>query len=276
MSSPRPAEAQARPRAQAPPSALDRWLLRRALDALGHPPFTLLLWNGERIEGRPGEPSRVRLHLRDRALVWQIAKAPSLAFGEAYVDGRLELDGDLVSAIELAFDASYQSAPWARALAKVFSWSPRYNTVQRARRNVHHHYDLGNDFYRLWLDEHLLYTCAYFAHPELSLEEAQVAKMEHVCRKLRLREGEEVVEAGCGWGALALHMAERHGVKVRAFNVSTEQIRHAREEARRRGLAGRVEFVEDDWRNIAAASTCSYRWACSSTWAARTTAPSAV
>jgi cyclopropane-fatty-acyl-phospholipid synthase len=102
MSSPRSAAPQPRQRDQAPPSPLDRWLLRRALDALGHPPFTLLLWNGERIEGRPGEPSRVRLHLLDRALVWQLARAPHLAFGEAYVDGRLELDGDLVSAIELS------------------------------------------------------------------------------------------------------------------------------------------------------------------------------
>jgi cyclopropane-fatty-acyl-phospholipid synthase len=115
---------------------------------------------------------------------------------------------------------------------------------------VHRHYDLGNDFYALWLDEQLLYTCAYFESPEQSLEEAQVAKMDHVCRKLGLRPGETVVEAGCGWGALALHMARQYGVRVRAYNVSREQIAWARDRSRREGLERLVEFVEDDYRAI--------------------------
>jgi len=96
----------------------------------------------------------------------------------------------------------------------------------------------------------MVYTCAYFEHPEQSLEDAQLAKLDLVCRKLRLRPGERVVEAGSGWGALALHMAERYGARVRAFNVSGEQVAHARLAARRRGLAGAVEFVDGDWREI--------------------------
>ena len=112
------------------------------------------------------------------------------------------------------------------------------------------HYDVGNEFFRLWLDEQMVYTCAYFPTPECGLEEAQVAKMDHVCRKLRLRAGEAVVEAGSGWGALALHMARRYGVTVTAYNVSAEQVRYARERALREGLAGRVVFVEDDYRRI--------------------------
>jgi cyclopropane-fatty-acyl-phospholipid synthase len=123
-------------------------------------------------------------------------------------------------------------------------------SVAGSRSNVYHHYDIGNDFYRLWLDEQLLYTCAYYARPELTLEQAQVAKMDHVCRKLGLRPGETVVEAGCGWGALALHMAREYGVSVRAYNVSREQIAYARERARVEGLDGRVEFLEEDWRRI--------------------------
>jgi cyclopropane-fatty-acyl-phospholipid synthase len=94
------------------------------------------------------------------------------------------------------------------------------------------------------------YTCAYFPTTEATLEQAQVAKMDHVCRKLRLRAGESVVEAGCGWGSLALHMASRYGAKVRAFNISGEQIRYARQRAKDLGLDGRVEYVEDDYRNI--------------------------
>src|SRR5688500_19069188 len=96
----------------------------------------------------------------------------------------------------------------------------------------------------------MLYTCAYFAHPGVSLEQAQVAKMDLVCRKLRLLPGETVVEAGCGWGALALHMARSHGVRVKAFNVSREQIAYARERAAREGLASLVEFIDDAYRNV--------------------------
>ena len=105
-------------------------------------------------------------------------------------------------------------------------------------------------FYQLWLDRELVYTCAYFEDPEMSLEDAQVAKLDLVCRKLRLRPGETVVEAGCGWGALAIHMARNYGVHVRAFNVSREQLAYARARAAREGLGDRVEFIDDDYRNV--------------------------
>ena len=96
----------------------------------------------------------------------------------------------------------------------------------------------------------MAYTCAYYPIAQATLEQAQAAKMEHVCRKLRLSAADTVVEAGCGWGSLALHMARRHGAKVRAFNISKEQLDFARRRARNEGLEGRVEFVEDDYRNI--------------------------
>ena len=120
------------------------------------------------------------------------------------------------------------------------------NTPHGSARNIHHHYDLNADFYKLWLDSKLVYTCAYFPEAESTLEEAQIAKMDHVCRKIRLQPGERVVEAGCGWGALALHMARHHGAKVTAFNISHEQIAVARDRAKREGLEKFVEFVEDD------------------------------
>ncbi len=124
----------------------------------------------------------------------------------------------------------------------------------------------------------MVYTCAYFPTPTATLEEAQIAKMEHVCRKLRLRPGERVIEAGCGWGALARYMASRYGVHVRAFNISREQIDYARERARQEGLSDRVEFIEDDYRNIdrdgsrraPRSATRSSPSACSNTSAATT------
>ena len=125
------------------------------------------------------------------------------------------------------------------------------NTRHGSLENIHSHYDLGNDFYKLWLDREMVYTCAYFPSPSVTLEEAQHAKLDYVCRKLRLQPGETVAEAGCGWGALALHMAQHYGVSVKAFNISHEQIAWARERAAERGLTSRVEFIEDDYRNIA-------------------------
>lgn len=96
----------------------------------------------------------------------------------------------------------------------------------------------------------MVYTCAYFATPDVSLEQAQTAKLDYVCRKLQLKPGERVVEAGCGWGALALYMARHYGVTVKAYNISKEQVAFAREQAQQEGLDDRVEFIEDDWRNI--------------------------
>jgi cyclopropane-fatty-acyl-phospholipid synthase len=115
---------------------------------------------------------------------------------------------------------------------------------------VHHHYDLGNDFYKLWLDDRMVYTCAYYDSPAATLDEAQVAKLDHVCRKLKLEPGQKVIEAGCGWGALALHMAAHYGVEVIAYNNSTEQVAYARERAAAMKLDDRVTFVEDDYRMI--------------------------
>jgi len=161
--------------------------------------------------------------------------------------GAVEVRGDLVAMLEAVYRAwpvTTHRESWLRKGA---------NTLRAARENVHSHYDLGNDFYRLWLDRQMLYTCAYFPTADAALEDAQIAKMDLVCRKLRLRPGDRVFEAGCGWGALALHMAKHYGVHVRAFNISPSQIAFARERAAREGLTGRAEFIEDDYRNISGA-----------------------
>ena len=235
-------------------SNLERWLLRRVLQRLGNPPLRITLWNGESIETGSGSSSAT-LRVRDRRMLWKLLGDPRFQFGEGYVDGRLEVEGDLVDLL-LTVDRALLKSGNVDFGVKGFSrWlhKPHRATLAQARENVYHHYDIGNDFYRLWLDKQLLYTCAYFAEPALTLEQAQVAKMDHVCRKLWLKPGEAVIEAGCGWGALALHMARHYGVMVRAFNASHEQILYARERARGEGLHDRVEFVEDDWRNTSGA-----------------------
>ena len=126
----------------------------------------------------------------------------------------------------------------------------RANTLAEARENIHRHYDIGDDFYRLWLDDEMVYSGAYFADAAMTLEEAQRAKLNYVCRKLWLRPGETVVEVGGGWGALALLLARDYGVTVKSFNISKSQIVYARRRAKAEGLDSRVEFIEDDYRNI--------------------------
>jgi cyclopropane-fatty-acyl-phospholipid synthase len=132
----------------APLTPTERWLLRRCLTALGHPAVTLVLWNGEEIRGSATEAPRMRIRLNERRCLREILTSPDLAFGEGYMDGRIGIDGDLLEFVLLAFEASARIAPWARTLSKALTWRPHWNTVPRARRNVKHHYDLGNDWVR--------------------------------------------------------------------------------------------------------------------------------
>ena len=227
-------------------TAFDRWLgahVQRTIQGAG---VRLELWDGSSTYGGDGTPVGDLVVADRRALIGLVLR-PDLYFGDGYMTGRIAVRGRFGEVIE-ALSRSAAAAPsWRERLASALTLP---NSPGSSRRNVHHHYDLGNDFYRLWLDRELIYTCAYFEHPDVPLDDAQTAKLDLVCRKLRLQPGEVVVEAGCGWGALAIHMARRYGVQVKAFNVSREQLEYARERARREGLSGQVEFIDDDYRNV--------------------------
>ncbi len=234
------------------PGFVDRWLLSRILQATGGPAVRLVVKGGADVSP-PGRSPVATMVIQDRNTLADLLRDPEVSFGDAYMDGRIDVEGDLIGFLEAVYRAM-ESSPtvgkwYSRAASKWLYWS-QDNSPGGSRRNIHQHYDLGNDFYKLWLDEQLLYTCAYFPTPSATLEHAQVAKMDHVCRKLRLQPGENVVEAGCGWGALALHMAREYGVSVKAYNVSREQVAYARARARAEGMSGRVEYVEDDYRAI--------------------------
>ncbi len=231
---------------------LERWLIRELLQRVGRPPVAVVLPNGEEVL-LSNEPPQLRLRFHDRQAIWLLALDPELYFGDCYMDGRLEVEGNLGRLLETVFRRlaveGKRPAGWATGLLSRLRRTAS-NTLDRSRRNVTHHYDIGDAFYELWLDKELLYTCAYFPNPDLTLEEAQQAKMEHVCRKVWLRPGERVVEAGCGWGGLALYMARHYGVNVHAYNISRNQIAYARRRAKAEGLDDRVQFIEDDYRNI--------------------------
>jgi len=231
-------------------SAVKQWLLRRLLRTAGNPAISVVLWDGQEITPAGVAPVG-RIVIRSRTAFLKLLSHPDLQFGELYSSGQLEVEGDLVALME----AIGRSLPPIAERGRLINGINRLyllkrNTMAKARDNIYHHYDIGNAFYQLWLDQQMVYTCAYFPSPALGLEQAQIAKLELVCRKLMLKPGETVVEAGCGWGALALYMARHYGVMVRAYNLSREQLAYARERARREGLAERVEFIEGDYRQI--------------------------
>ncbi len=244
-----PREIQSRPTLGNKVFSAEKLLLARMMESLGNPPLDLVLWDGQEIAG-PRSPPLARVLIRDRGALLKLIANPELGFGEMYTADRIDVQGNLVDCLEAIYRALPRTdhGQIAQKLLASFNGSLR-NTQPRARRNIHHHYDIGNDFYRLWLDREMVYTCAYFPSPAMGLEEAQTAKLDYVCRKLRLAPGDTVLETGCGWGALALHMAKHYGAMVKAYNISKEQIAYARERASAQGMDGRVQFIEDDYRN---------------------------
>jgi cyclopropane-fatty-acyl-phospholipid synthase len=231
---------------------IETWLINRLMALLGEPAVSVVLWDDQEHYRGPHSPPAARIRFNDRAAFRRIFISPSLHFGEGYGAGSIQIEGSLVTGLDEIYRARVgrgRRGLLDRYIKRGLT-RQRRNTLENARDNIHHHYDLGNDFYRLWLDTEMAYTCAYFPEPDVTLEQAQIAKMDHVARKLELRPGDEVVEAGCGWGGLARHFARHYGVKVRAYNISAAQIAYARKRAKAEGLDNRIEYIEDDYRNI--------------------------
>jgi cyclopropane-fatty-acyl-phospholipid synthase len=237
--------------AQNKSSRIDEWILQAIYRAAGQPAVQLRLRDGAEVSPKAAL-AVANIVIQDRKTLLRLLLDPEAEFGDAYSMGRITLEGDLVSALEILYRSISEVAHhswYVKLVSKCMEYVQR-NSLRGSRRNIQRHYDLNTDFYRLWLDPQLVYTCAYYPSPGATLEEAQAAKLDYVCRKVQLQPGERVVEAGCGWGALALHMARSYGVTVRAFNISREQILFARGRAKELGLSHQVEFIEDDYRNI--------------------------
>lgn len=229
----------------------DRTVANLIIAFVGHPRIAIRLWNGtEYYFGDRPRVGTMEFHTR-RALV-DLLISLRVGFGEGYSKGKIDIHGDMLEIFDEFAWSFARRGDRSYYLGKLHSLlgTLRGKSLIRSRDNVHSHYDLGNDFYKMWLDEHMVYTCAYYEQPDLTLADAQIAKLDHVCRKLQLKPGQDVIEAGCGWGALSMHMAEHYGVNVKAYNISREQVSYAREQAAARDLGDRVEFVEDDYRTI--------------------------
>jgi cyclopropane-fatty-acyl-phospholipid synthase len=207
--------------------------------------------------GQPdAEFAPVTVRLADSRVVRDILRDPGLGAAETYRDGRLVIEqGDILDLVNIirgshVWEDSAGPNTFLRKGGRLRHRLSQLNWRARARKNVAHHYDVGNDFYRLFLDSNLQYSCGYFTDLANGLEQAQLDKMTHVAAKLRLRPGMRVLDIGCGWGGLALHLHRLADVEVLGITLSREQIEVARQRAVDEGVADRVKFELIDYRDV--------------------------
>jgi cyclopropane-fatty-acyl-phospholipid synthase len=201
------------------------------------------------------EPVGLRFH--DGKVVRDILRHPTLGFAEAYMAGRIDFDrGDMVTLVRLLRgndrfeDKEVRGKRFADLLEGFTTWRQARNFEARSKRNVAHHYDIGNALYRLFLDEDLQYSCAYFTDPANGLEQAQADKKAHIAAKLWLKPRQRVLDIGCGWGGMALYLNRHFDVDVLGVTLSEEQLKLARERAAAAGVADRVKFELLDYRRV--------------------------
>jgi len=234
--------------------------------------FAVRLWDGTVREPDDGEEARFTLVLNHEGALRTILSSPSklqLSFAEAYLHGDLDIEGDLEAIFPLAdwllIDRRWgrgeqlQLLRQARALpssnASRTGRGParlrgRRDSAQRLAQAVHYHYDLDPEFYGVFLDRRLVYTCAYFRSPDDDIDTAQEQKLDHICRKLRLQPGDRLFDIGCGWGALVMHAAEHYGVDALGVTLSEPQAALANERIRAAGLADRCRVEVRDFREV--------------------------
>ena len=215
--------------------------------------FRVTTANGLTFTVGDGGPPRAAVRLTSKAAEWGLLLDPELKLGEAYMDGTFRVEeGTIADVLAIALGQPGEMPRWARP-----QWLLRYlgrrlaqfNPRKRARRNVAHHYDLDGRIYSLFLDADRQYSCAYFENPDISLDDAQLAKKRHLAAKLLLEPGKRVLDIGCGWGGLGLYLAEIAGAQVTGVTLSQEQFAVANERAAEKGLSQRARFLLQDYRD---------------------------
>lgn len=239
------------------PRALDRLAekaVRRQLQSIEHGRLSVI--DGERTEvyGN-GDGFEATITVLEPSFWSDIAFGGSIGAGEAYMGGAWSCD-DLVALVRLLLrnrdvleGMEGGVARLTSPIQKAFHWVNR-NTRTGARRNISAHYDLGNDFFGLWLDETMMYSSAIFERPDQSLYDAQVHRLDTICQRLDLQPGEHLVEIGTGWGGLAIHAAQHYGCRVTTTTISREQHRLAAERIKAAGLEDRIELLLEDYRDL--------------------------
>jgi cyclopropane-fatty-acyl-phospholipid synthase len=226
-------------------------LLRILSDNLPEVPFEVRYWDGKSQLYGSGKPSFSIVIKHQKAIKSIFAKGP-MGFAEEYVAGNIDIEGDFQQLLHLGMDLQFQGLKLSlkTKASMLFQHLASLNTLKGSSRNIAHHYDLGNDFYKQYLDESMTYSCAYFINEQATLEEAQHQKYEHICRKLQLKEGESLVDIGCGWGGMLLYAARHYGVKGLGCTLSVNQAEYAKERVAHEGFEKSITIIKEDYRNI--------------------------
>jgi cyclopropane-fatty-acyl-phospholipid synthase len=219
--------------------------IERRLARLGLP-VSVSLWDGT--TAMPQTEAKIRLTVNTPSAVSSLAN-PSLGrIAKAYVEGQIDIEGDMRETMQIGEKwVSAKSATYKKR-SKILSWWR--HTRPADRKAIQHHYDVGNEFYELWLDRNRVYSCAYFKDPADSLDLAQEQKLEHICRKLQLKPGERFLDIGCGWGALIIWAVRHYGVKAVGITLSEEQRALANQRIKELGLEDSCEARLMDYRDV--------------------------
>ena len=202
-----------------------------------------------------GNALRAQITVQDPLFYSEIAFGGSIGAGEAYMSGYWQCD-DLVALIRLLLRNRHVIDQMEGGLARITEPLQKLfhrinrNSREGARRNIAAHYDLGNDFFALWLDQTMMYSSAIFQHPETGLHEAQLYRLDRICQKLDLQAGDHVIEIGTGWGGFAIHAAQNYGCRVTTTTISEEQYQKARQRVVDAGLHDRITVLRDDFRDL--------------------------
>jgi cyclopropane-fatty-acyl-phospholipid synthase len=210
-------------------------------------PVEITFWDGETIQYGEGKP-QFKLIFHDIISKNELIQNPSIAFGEAFMDGIIEVEGNLKEVVTSMYRSQESFLGYSNFTANILKKIS--NTTKRSKENVAFHYDIGNDFYKLWLDETMTYSCGYFKNPDDSLKTAQQNKVSHILKKLNLLESQTILDIGCGWGELIITAAKRYGVKATGITLSEEQFARVKERIRIEGLQDSVEVQLIDYREL--------------------------
>jgi cyclopropane-fatty-acyl-phospholipid synthase len=226
---------------------ISKTIFDRVLRGLTEGALEVDYWGVERKTYGRGKPT-VTMVLKDPKVVGELVRKSDLGFGEAYMDGRIEFSkGSLAELLKIT---NRNQVVIDSSLGKLKAYRYNKNVRRAQKKQIQSHYDLGNDFYALWLDDTMTYTCAYFRSPSDTLETAQRQKIDHVLRKLQLQKGHEFVDLGCGWGHLVIRAAKLYGAKGLGVTLSREQYQYAKELAKKEGVADLATFKNINYLDL--------------------------
>ena len=228
---------------------LERWAHHIREDV--NIPVLLRLWSGQQYPlGEFGKPA-VTLTVREATALPSLLSPTLNSLGEAYVREKIDLDGDLPELIRLGYELTESIQPNAGTpLSRALEWLTSRHTKEKDKEAIQYHYDISNEFYQLWLDREMVYSCGYFETGEEDLDTAQLKKIDHILTKIDVQPGQTLLDIGCGWGSLALRAAQKFGARCVGVTISQNQYDLARERVRAAGLEDQVEIRMQDYRDV--------------------------